>query len=89
VRWNTGGSRSNNSGPTEGQIVKEKLESLVAEMIERRIYLDEALNEFEKRFIQSALTQTRGNQTKAAQVLGVHRNTLNRKITQHKLNGRR
>jgi DNA-binding protein Fis len=69
--------------------VKEKLESLVAEMIERRIYLDEALDEFEKRFIQTALTKTRGNQTKAAQVLGVHRNTLNRKIAQHKLNGHR
>jgi Fis family transcriptional regulator, factor for inversion stimulation protein len=69
--------------------VKEKLESLVAEMIERRIYLDEALGEFEKRFIQNALVKTRGNQTKAAKVLGVHRNTLNRKIAQHKLNGHR
>ena len=56
-------------------------------MIERRIYLHEALSEFEKKFIQSALTKTSGNQTKAAEVLGVHRNTLNRKITQHKLNG--
>ena len=69
--------------------MKEKLESLVTEMIERRIYLDEALDEFEKRFIQSALTKTGGNQTKAAQVLGVHRNTLNRKIVLHKLNGHR
>ena len=69
--------------------MKEKLESLVAEMIERRIYLDEALGEFERRFIQTALTKTKGNQTKAATVLGVHRNTLNRKITQHKLNGHR
>ncbi len=69
--------------------MKEKLESLVAEMIERRIYLDEALGEFEKKFIQSALTKTSGNQTKAAKVLGVHRNTLNRKIVQHKLNGHR
>jgi DNA-binding NtrC family response regulator len=69
--------------------VKEKLESLVAEMVERRIYLDEALNEFEKKFIQSALTKTDGNQTKAARILGVHRNTLNRKIVQHKLNGHR
>jgi DNA-binding protein Fis len=67
--------------------VKEKLELLVAEMVERRIYLDEALNEFEKKFIQSALTKTDGNQTKAALILGVHRNTLNRKILQHKLNG--
>jgi DNA-binding NtrC family response regulator len=71
------------------KVVKEKLESLVTEMIDRRIYLEEALNEFEKRFIQSALTKTGGNQTKAAQVLGVHRNTLNRKIVQYKLNGHR
>jgi len=71
------------------KVVKEKLESLVAEMIERRIYLDEAVDEFEKKFIQTALTRTRGNQTKAAEVLGVHRNTLNRKISQHKLNGHR
>jgi DNA-binding NtrC family response regulator len=69
--------------------VKEKLESLVTEMIERRIFLDEAVSEFEKRFIQTALTKTSGNQTKAAAVLGVHRNTLNRKIGLHKLNGHR
>ena len=69
--------------------MKEKLESLVSEMIEKRIYLEEALDEFEKRFIQSVLAQTHGNQTKAAAVLGVHRNTLSRKIVQYKLNGRR
>ena len=69
--------------------MKEKLESLVTEMIERRIYLGEAVNEFERKFIQSALTRTGGNQTKAAAFLGVHRNTLNRKIVQHKLNGHR
>jgi DNA-binding NtrC family response regulator len=70
------------------QDVKEKLESLVIEMIERRIFLGEAVNEFEKKFILNALNKTGGNQTKAAKVLGVHRNTLNRKIAQHKLNGR-
>ena len=69
--------------------MKEKLESLVAEMVDRRILLQEALGEFEKKFIQSALMKTGGNQTKAARVLGVHRNTLNRKIVQHKLNGHR
>ena len=69
--------------------MKEKLQSLVTEMIERRIFMEEALGEFEKKFIQSALTKTGGNQTKAAKVLGVHRNTLNRKIVQHKLNGHR
>ena len=69
--------------------MKEKLESLVAEMIEKRILLDEAVGAFEKKFIQAALSKTKGNQSKAAEVLGVHRNTLSRKIALHKLNGRR
>ena len=67
--------------------MKQTLEYLVEEMIDRRIFLDEALDEFEKRFIQTALTKTHGNQTKAAEVLGVRRNTLNRKIVHYKLNG--
>ena len=69
--------------------MKQKLEALVAEMIEKRIFMEEAVGEFEKSFIQTALSKTRGNQTKAAELLGVHRNTLNRKITQYKLNGRK
>ena len=63
------------------------MESLVAEMIEKRIYLDEAVRELEKKFILNALDKTKGNHTKAAEVLGLHRNTLNRKIGQYKLNG--
>jgi Fis family transcriptional regulator, factor for inversion stimulation protein len=70
------------------ELVREKLESLIEEMVEKRIYLNEAVREFEKKFILNALAKTGGNQTKAAQVLGLHRNTLNRKIGQYKLNGR-
>lgn len=68
--------------------MREQLDHLVAEMIEKRIYLEEAVGEFEKKFIQSALKKTEGNQTKAAKVLGLHRNTLSRKILLHKINGR-
>jgi DNA-binding NtrC family response regulator len=91
ARWSAGGgsSRKKTAQNSKEKVVKETLEALVSEMIERRIYLGEAVGEFEKKFIQTALTKTRGNQTKAAQVLGVHRNTLNRKIAQHKLNGHR
>jgi DNA-binding NtrC family response regulator len=67
--------------------VKKQLESLVGEMVERGILFDQARDEFEKRFIQTALAKTNGNQTRAAQVLGIHRNTLNRKIQQLKVNG--
>ena len=68
--------------------MREKLDQLVSELIERKIYLDEALGEFEKKFIQLALKKTDGNQTNAAKLLGLHRNTLCRKISLHKLNGR-
>ena len=68
--------------------MKEALESLVREMIEKHIRLDEAMGAFEKKFVQTALVQTRGNQSKAAEILGIHRNSLSRKIALHKLNGR-
>jgi DNA-binding NtrC family response regulator len=45
--------------------------------------------EFEKRFIQTALARSRGNKTRAAEALGLHRNTLTRKIAQYSLNGRK
>ena len=65
------------------------LESLVTEMVEKGILLDEAIGAFEKKFIQTVLVQTKGNQSRAADVLGVHRNTLSRKIGMHKLNGKK
>lgn len=68
--------------------MKEALESLVREMIDKHIRLDEAVDAFEKKFVQTALTQTKGNQCKAAEILGIHRNSLSRKIANHKLHSR-
>ena len=65
--------------------MKEKLEALVAEMLELKIRLEDALEEFEKRFIQTALARSSGNQCKAATLLHVHRNTLARKILHYKI----
>jgi DNA-binding NtrC family response regulator len=42
--------------------------------------LDAALEQFERSLIQRALDRTRWNQNKAAEALGLHRNTLLRKI---------
>ena len=60
-------------------------------MVERGILFDEAVSEFEKRFIKRALERAEGNQSRAAEVLGIHRNTLSRKIGEYKLdrNGHR
>lgn len=65
--------------------MKEQLESLVGMMVERGILLEEAMTEFEKKFIRRVLEHSRGNQCRAAKVLGIHRNTLSRKITQYHL----
>ncbi|HEX9225008.1 MAG TPA: helix-turn-helix domain-containing protein [Candidatus Acidoferrales bacterium] len=68
--------------------MREQLESLVGQMVERGILFDEAVNEFEKKFIKRVLDRTNGNQSRAARVLGIHRNTLSRKIGQYKLENR-
>jgi DNA-binding NtrC family response regulator len=68
--------------------VRDQLEALVGQMVERGILFDEAVNEFEKRFIKRALDRSNGNQSRAARILGIHRNTLSRKIGVYKLDQR-
>jgi Factor for inversion stimulation Fis, transcriptional activator len=44
-----------------------------------------ALDKFEKPLLNAVLIQTRGNQTEAAEVLGINRGTLRKKLQHHKL----
>ena len=60
--------------------MKEQLESLVNQMIERGILFTDAVSEFEKRFIKRMLEKQNGNHSKTATALGIHRNTLSRKV---------
>lgn len=71
--------------------MRDQLESLVGTMVERGILLEEAVTEFEKKFIKRALERANGNQSRAAKLLGIHRNTLSRKVGVYKLDhvGRR
>jgi transcriptional regulator with PAS, ATPase and Fis domain len=66
-------------------VMKERLEALVEEMLEQNVRLEDAMEEFEKRFIQTALARSCGNQCNAAALLHVHRNTLARKIVHYKI----
>jgi Fis family transcriptional regulator len=65
--------------------VKQQLESLVSEMIEKGILFSDARREFEKRFIARVLQQHKGNLSRAAKDLQIHRNTLGKKIEEYKL----
>lgn len=42
----------------------------------------DAVREFKKRYILEILSRHRGNQCKAAEELGMHRNTLSRTLTE-------
>jgi len=69
--------------------VKEQLERLVSEMIDRGLRYDEAIGEFERKFIMTALEKNKGNQTKAAKAMGIHRNTLNKRLTSYNHHSRK
>lgn len=68
--------------------MKDQLEVLIGQMVERGILLEEAVAEFEKRFIKGVMERADGNQSRAARVLGIHRNTLSHKLEEHKLDRR-
>ena len=65
--------------------MREQLERLVDEMVAKGIRYEDAAREFEKRFISHVLARSDGNLCKAADLLGIHRNTLSRKITEYRL----
>ena len=65
--------------------LREELERLVDDMVTRGVRYEDAQHEFEKRYIAHALAKAKGNLSKAAGVLGMHRNTLSRKIHEYRL----
>ena len=68
--------------------MNERLERLIEEMVQKGIRFPDASREFERRFIARVLAVSGGNLSKAAVVLGIHRNTLSRKMTEHRIKRR-
>ncbi len=73
------------SPPGRALLVKQQLEALVVEMVDRGIRFSDAKREFEKKFIIRVLQQHRGNLSRAAKDLRIHRNTLGKKIEEYKI----
>ncbi len=65
--------------------MRELLDKLIEEMVDKGIHYEDACAEFDRRFIARILTRTDGNLTRAADVLGIHRNTLARKVAQYRI----
>ena len=65
--------------------MREQLDKLVDEMFTKGVLYEDARQEFERRFITRALARSKGNLGRAAGLLGIHRNTLSRKLVEYRL----
>ena len=69
--------------------MKERFDGLIERLLEANVFLPEAIELLERSMISLALEQQAGNQCAAAKLLGIHRNTLQRKMLEFGIgNGR-
>ena len=66
-------------------MISDRLDKLVEEMVDKGVHFEDAVHEFEKRFISRMLGSCDGCVTRTAGALGIHRNTLTRKMGEYKL----
>ena len=65
--------------------MRDQLDRLIQEMLDKGILYDDARREFEKMFISRALQRSRGSVGDAAELLGMHRNTVARKMSEYRI----
>jgi DNA-binding NtrC family response regulator len=64
--------------------LKDRLESICVEMIDKGILFSEAIEQFENCFIEEVVNRSDGHIMRAAERLGIHRNTLTKRLTHYK-----
>ena len=64
--------------------LRDRLETLIDEMLDGQIMLDEARDEFEKLYIQKALKRQGEHLSRTALALGIHRNTLSKRLASYR-----
>ncbi|MCU1321321.1 MAG: helix-turn-helix Fis-type [Acidobacteriaceae bacterium] len=65
--------------------MKRELDGLITQMHSSGVSYTDAVRQFKKRYILEVLAHHKGNQCKAADELGMHRNTLSRTLTELEL----
>jgi DNA-binding NtrC family response regulator len=70
--------------------MKSLFDQLVEQLLNGNILMAEGVELLERRMIARALERSGGKQTSASRLLGIHRNTLQRKMIEYELGkGRR
>jgi len=65
--------------------VRRELDILVSQMHSNGIRYEDAVRDFKRQYLREVLVAHRGNQCKAAEELGIHRNTLSRAMAELEL----
>ena len=69
--------------------MKETFEKIVDHLLENGFFMEEAVEILEKTLIARAVERTDGNRSAASKLLGIHRNTLLRKMIEYQLGDHR
>jgi DNA-binding NtrC family response regulator len=65
--------------------MKENFDALVQHLLNGNIFLEQAIEILEKSMIEGALKSSKGNHSAASKLLGIHRNTMQRKLASYGL----
>lgn len=69
--------------------IRPQLEAVIDAMLDGHIMLTEALEEFEKLYIQKAFSRNKKRISHTAEVLGIHRNTISKRVHSYRSAERR
>lgn len=69
--------------------MKDRFNGLVEHLLDGGLFLQQAIEILEKSMIEGVLQRNHGNQCAAAKQLGIHRNTLQRKMVEYEVGGTR
>jgi DNA-binding NtrC family response regulator len=69
--------------------MKESFDALIDGLLSKEFFLEQAVELLERGMIERVLLRTENNQSEAAKILGIHRNTLLRKMVAYQLGGKR
>ena len=65
--------------------MRDQHEKIVQELLDKGVLYEDARREFEKMFITRALQRSKGSVGDAAELLGLHRNTVARKMVEYRI----
>lgn len=65
-------------------LLRERMELVISELVDGQVMLDEAVTEFEKLYIETALARYSDHLSNTAAALGIHRNTLAKRVSSYR-----